>query len=112
MLKIQDMKKLLFIALLAFTVAIPTTQVIAANEPLTKEKVATMTEAEKKAKFEEIKARVSEIKGMDKSNMTKSEKKELRKELKGLKKQAAAVQGIYLSVGAVIIIILLLILIL
>ena len=106
------MKKLLFIALLSITVAIPSTQVFAANEPLTKEKVATMTEAEKKAKVEEIKSRVNEIKAMDKSNLSRAERKELRRELKDLKKQAAAVQGIYLSVGAVIIIIFLLILIL
>ena len=48
---------------------------------------------------------------MDKSNLTKVEKKELRKEVKELKKQANK-SGIYLSVGAIIIIILLLILLL
>jgi hypothetical protein len=107
------MKKLLVIALLSVAVALPTTQAAANSvEPLTKEKVATMTEAEKKARVEEIKARVYEIKAMDKSNLTRAERKSLRHELKDLKKQAAAVQGIYLSVGAVIIIILLLILIL
>jgi hypothetical protein len=50
---------------------------------------------------------------MDKSQLSKTEKKELRKELRGLKKQANALGGgVYLSVGAIIIIILLLILIL
>lgn len=109
----KRMKKLFVIALLSVAVALPTTQAAANSvEPLAKEKVATMTEAEKKARFEEIKARVYEIKAMDKSTLTKSERKALRHELRDLKKQAAAVQGIYLSVGAVIIIILLLILIL
>jgi DNA gyrase/topoisomerase IV subunit A len=107
------MKKILLIALLTVTVALPATQAaVTTVEPLTKEKVATMTESEKKARFEEIKQRVYEIKAMDKSSLTKTERKELRHELKDLKKQAKAVQGIYLSVGAVIIIILLLILIL
>ena len=50
---------------------------------------------------------------MDKSNLTRVEKKALRSELKELKQQARGLdQGVYLSVGAIIIIILLLILIL
>ena len=107
------MKKILLIALFSIAVALPATQAaVTTVEPLTKEKLATMTEAEKKARFNEIKQRVYEIKAMDKSTMTRAERKSLRHELKDLKKQAAAVQGIYLSVGAVIIIILLLILIL
>ena len=58
--------------------------------------------------------RINEIKEMDKSNLSSSEKKELRKELKSLKKEAKSkgANGVYLSVGAIIIIILLLILIL
>ncbi|MEO5499803.1 MAG: hypothetical protein ABIR31_00045 [Ginsengibacter sp.] len=58
-----------------------------------------------------IETRLVEINKMDKSNLTKVEKKELRKEVKELKKQANK-SGIYLSVGAIIIIILLLILLL
>ena len=60
--------------------------------------------------------RLQEIKNMDKSSLTSSEKKALRKELKAMKKEARADRnrssGIYLSVGAIIIIILLLILLL
>ncbi len=60
--------------------------------------------------------RLREIKDMDKSNLTSSEKKALRKELKQMKKEARADNGrrngVYLSVGAIIIIILLLILLL
>lgn len=59
----------------------------------------------------QIKTRLMEIKQMDKSNLTRQEKKELRKEVRELKKKAVT-NGIYLSVGAIIIIILLLILIL
>ncbi len=68
--------------------------------------------ADKSARMQQVKARVHEIRDMDKSTLTQSEKKELKNELKGLKKEARAAKGVYLSVGAIIIIILLLILIL
>ena len=71
----------------------------------------TTTETPKEVLATQIKTRLLEIKQMDKSNLTNADKKELRKEVRDLKKQAAA-NGIYLSVGAIIIIILLLILIL
>ena len=61
----------------------------------------------------QIVTRVNEIQAMDKTNLTADEKKALRKELNGLKKQAEGLDSkVYLSVGAIIIIILLLILIL
>lgn len=57
--------------------------------------------------------RLNEIKEMDKSNLSSSEKKELRTEVKTIKKNLkSSGQGVYLSVGAIIIIILLLILLL
>ncbi len=56
--------------------------------------------------------RLKEIKNMDKSNMSFSEKKALRKELHTMKREARSNGGIYLSVGAIIIVILLLILLL
>ena len=57
--------------------------------------------------------RVNEIQAMDRSNLTSDEKKALRKELMGLKKQADGLdKKVYLSIGAIIIIILVLILIL
>src|ERR1700687_5749963 len=55
-------------------------------------------------------ARLKEIRDMDKSNLTSSEKKALRKEVKEMKKEVKKEsKGIYLSVGAIIIIVLLLI---
>ncbi len=59
-------------------------------------------------------ARVNEIKAMDKSKLSSDEKKSLRKELRGIKKDIKDNdnKGIYLSVGAIIIIVLLLILLL
>ncbi len=68
-------------------------------------------ETPKEILAKQIKTRLMEIKTMDKSDMTKAEKKELRNEVKELKAKAAS-QGIYLSIGALIIIILLLILLL
>lgn len=57
--------------------------------------------------------RLHEIKDMDRSGMTSSEKKVLRKEVRSIRNELRrANDGIYLSVGAIIIIILLLILLL
>lgn len=71
----------------------------------------TSPETPKEVLAKQIESRLVEIKNMDKSNLTSVEKKELKKEVKDLRKQAKE-NGIYLSVGAIIIIILLLILIL
>ncbi len=57
--------------------------------------------------------RLNEIKDMDKSNLSGAEKRELRKEVRSLKREVRSNnRGIYLSLGAAIIIVLLLILIL
>lgn len=80
-----------------------------------KAKVATMTDAQKEARVEEIKTRVEEIKSMDKSTLTKSERKDLKKELRSYNKEMRSMKlrgGIYISFAGIIIIILLLILIL
>ena len=52
--------------------------------------------------------RLQEIKDMNKDNITRSQKAELRKEVKAIKKTMDS--GIYLSVGVIIIILLLIIL--
>jgi len=102
------MKKLIYSFLLIFVVGLSVNTVSAAT---VKDKVE-MT-AEQKVQLERITNRVEEIKAMDKSNLSRAEKKELRKELRTMKKEARAMGGgVYLSVGAIIIIILLLILIL
>lgn len=55
--------------------------------------------------------RLDEIKAIDKTALTSSERKDLRKEVKSIKKELKTMnQGVYLSVGAIIIIVLLLIL--
>ena len=57
--------------------------------------------------------RLQDIKSMNKSELTRMEKKELRKEVKEIRREAGTISGgVYLSAGAIIIIILLLILLL
>ena len=57
--------------------------------------------------------RLNEIKNMDKSNLSSSEKKALRKELRTMKHQARnSGGGVYLTIGALLIVIVLLILLL
>jgi len=102
------MKKLIYSFALVLMMSIGANNVSAA----TKNDKPEMT-LEQKAQLEVITNRVEEIRHMDKSHMTKAERKELRKELKAMKAEANAMGGgVYLSVGAIIIIILLLILIL
>ena len=61
-----------------------------------------------KAKAEVLEYRLREIKDMDKSDMSRAEKKELRKEVKEIKTTMKALSGgVYLSIGAILLIILL-----
>lgn len=61
----------------------------------------------------QLEHRLAEIKAMHKENLSRSEKKELRKEVREIKKELAAISGgVYLSIGAIILIALLLILLL
>lgn len=84
-----------------------------ANNPRKERIERRNSEAANKMRLEQIRQRVNEIRRMDKSDLTRAEKKSMKKELKGLKKEARAMKGgVYLSVGAIIIIILVLILIL
>jgi uncharacterized protein (DUF2141 family) len=95
------------VSLLSFA---PTTSK-AENVLKPKEKVELTAEQAQQAQV--MMNRLEEIKAMDKSNMTRAEKKALRKEVKSIKMAMADLNGgVYLSVGAIIIIVLLLILLL
>jgi len=103
------MKKFIYALVLVFTLGISTNTVSAADN----KKAKTELTAEQKVQLEKLMNRVEEIRNMDKSNLNREEKRELRKELREMKAQAGTLnQGVYLSVGAIIIIILILILIL
>ncbi|MGI4804889.1 MAG: hypothetical protein ACRYFL_08975 [Janthinobacterium lividum] len=109
------MKKKIYLLSTALMLTFSASNLKAANvvsEPVAKE--ITMTDAQKEATLQAIKTRVEEIKAMDKSQLSKEQRQELKTELKAMKAQARRSRGggIYLSVGAIIIIILLLILIL
>ena len=72
---------------------------------------STQTRTLESAQANYLVSRLFAIKTMDISNMASSEKKELRKEVRGIKGQLKELGGgVYLSVGAIIVIILLLIL--
>lgn len=102
------MKKLIYTLVLALTLSTVVMPAFANDS-----KPKTELTAAQQAELTRIMSRVDEIKAMDKSNLTKVERKALRSELKEMKKAANGLnQGVYLSVGAIIIIILLLILIL
>ena len=105
------MKKLIYSLALVLMFSISASTVKASDRI---EKAKVEMNAEQRVQFEKITNRVEEIRNMDKSHLSRAEKKELRKELKEMKNQARAIGGggVYLSVGAIIIIILVLILIL
>ncbi len=65
------------------------------------------------AQAEHLLARLDEINTMDKSTLTKPEKRQLRKEVRSINKSLRAVSGgVYVSAAAIIIVALLLILLL
>lgn len=72
-----------------------------------------LTSEEEAAKANRLLSRLEQIRTMDKSGLTREQRKDLRKEVKDIKTQLRTTgNGIYLSIGAIIIIILLLILLL
>ena len=92
----------LFALMLAFTSFATTTH------------AATLTAKEQsEMRVTEIRQRVDQIRSMDLSNLSKAERVNLKHELKGMNKELRQLDGvIYISVGALILIIVILILIL
>lgn len=104
------MKKLALCLMTAFMLlSILPAQAAAEGRPISN----TATPAAVPAEVTVMLNRLDEINAMDMSMLAKTQKKELRKEVRGIKSELKAVgQGVYLSVGAIIIIVLLLILLL
>ncbi len=108
-MKLRNITKVAAFAFLLATTA-PAFSNNVTGDPVKTTKPAKVVD---QARVIEIGKRVDEIKAMDKSSLSSSDKKELRKELRGLKKDMATAKGgVYLSIGAIIIVILLLILLL
>ena len=75
--------------------------------------VSTTTTAANAAAANTLTTRLQEIKDIDRTNMSSTEKRELRKETRAIKSQLRAISGgVYISAGAVILVALLLILLL
>lgn len=74
---------------------------------------ATATAETTSSRAQQLENRLEEIKSLDRSNLSRTEKKVLRREVREIKKELAAISGgVYLSIGAIILIALLLILLL
>lgn len=105
------MKKTTFFAILMIFILSATTS-FAGKSDL---KNAVPVKAENKlseAELSRLKNRVEEIRSMDKSEMSSSEKRELRKESKGIKENVRkGGEVIYISGGTILIIILILLLV-
>lgn len=83
--------------------------VIANTDPVTTELKDGKEENDAKALL--LNNRLEEINGIDMSDLDRSEKKALKKEVKEIKKELKAIgNGVYISTGAIIIIILLILL--
>jgi uncharacterized protein HemX len=88
-------------------------QLIAQTASVTTVTENKTSETEGAAKSTVLISRLNDIRTMNKSELSSSEKKELRKEVKSIKSELKSSDGgVYLSVGAIIIILLLLILLL
>lgn len=99
----------LLMILLSFT-ALPTSVFAAPIDPIT---TTTSTPKEIPAEVKLLLNRLDEIKKMDKSLLNHSEKKALRKEVRAINTNLRSTgNGIYLSVGAIILIVILLIILL
>lgn len=103
------MKKTFFSLLITLSlVAFPSTLVAAENAPL---HTTTPPPTEMPAEVRVMLDRLEEIKELDKSSLSSAEKKELRKEVRAIKKDVrASGNGLYISSGVIIIILLLIIL--
>ena len=109
------LKKILQITCLSCLLAFVTAPNVQAASPSSfKITSSVITEEEPSEHAKALLVRLFEIKNMNKSTLTSSDKKELGKELRQMKKEMKSSEGldkkVYLSVGAIIIIILLILL--
>jgi hypothetical protein len=111
-IKFIQMKKLTLCVMAVFlSLTFMPTQLKAATGTSTLTMVETKTVESAKASV--LTARLDEIKAMDKTTLNSSEKQQLRKEVRSIKGQLSDMGGgVYLSVGAILLIALLLIILL
>lgn len=106
------MKKTALVCLLVISLLAYLPQSHAAINTHSTKKEVVLTEAQT-LRLNQINARLVQIQNMDKSALSSQEKKVLRKEVRAMKAEARESSGgIYLSIGAVILIVVLLIVLL
>jgi hypothetical protein len=111
-LKIIKMRKLTLYIMTAFlSLTFIPAQLKAGTEATTAS--TTNAKTSEAAEANALINRLNDINGMDKSKLSSSEKKELRMEVRATKKHLKELNGgVYLSVGAIILIVILLIILL
>jgi hypothetical protein len=72
------------------------------DETITANAENTLSESE----VNQLTIRIEQIRDMDKSNLTKLEKSELRQELKDMKKSLRKASGVYIGAGTLLVILL------
>jgi len=110
-------KTVFFVSLIILSLSASAAPVKTNPKATEKDNIAVPDKTENKLSEEEINRltkRVEEIRDMDKSNLSLSEKRELKKELKGIKENIRRDAGgyIYIGGGTLLLIIILLILLL
>jgi len=108
------MKKITFVVMAIFlSLTFYPVQSSAAKSNNAKQSTEVVNNPADEAKVKVLEIRLNEINKMDKSDLKASEKRELRKEVRSIKKQLNELGGgVYISVGAIIIILLLLLILL
>lgn len=98
------MKKLMYFAF-SFIMLLSTVNIASAND-----KNAKALTPQQQVKLEQLTNRVEEIRSMDKSELSRQDKRALRSELKQMKSEANAISngGVYLSITALLVIVILL----
>jgi septal ring factor EnvC (AmiA/AmiB activator) len=107
----MKLKKILHVA--AFSLMLLAALPATAAEMVPLSRAMSQTEMKSDPRAQQLIQRLEEIRDMKRSEMSKQERKALRREVREIKKEMKEIKGgVYLSVGAIIVIILLLILIL
>lgn len=106
------MKRILLIA--SFTIFSFAAMANSPFEPLDKKVIENMTEEQRIKRVELLEKRVAEIKEMPLKDLERSERKALRKEVRAINKETKALQGagIYISGGALLVALILLLILL
>jgi len=100
------------IVLSGLFLTIAPTDATALNDPVVI-KAPAIVHVNEPNESDEILNRLTEIKGMDRSEMTRTEKRELRKEVRELRQEISGNnRGVFISVGSLLLIALLLIILL